>query len=250
MSPAEAGSFQYDFFKANPGLRPSLELMGTAPNACFFVKDLESRYVMGNAFHLVTYDLTEECELVGRAAREFFPDLLAEAYEANDRRVFESGEPLWNEVWLVPHIRGTPRWFVSSKSPLFDLRGRIMGLAGLMRPIDTPEDQRTHFQELDRVIRFLEEHFIDEITVDRLAEIAGISVPHFNRRFRQLLRLSPMEYVLSLRIQEAQRLLVATNQSVGEIAAATGFYDQSHFTKRFRKVTDMTPLAYRKRFRS
>ena len=60
MKPAEAAAFQYEFFKANPGLRPSLELMSTAPNACFFVKDLESRYVMGNAFHLVTYDLTDD----------------------------------------------------------------------------------------------------------------------------------------------------------------------------------------------
>jgi AraC-like DNA-binding protein len=250
MTPAQAASFQYEFFRGNPGLQPPLELMRTAPDACFFVKDLRSRYVMGNASHLATYDLTEEHELVGRAARDFFPDLLAQAYEANDRQVFTSGKALWNEVWLVPHIRGTPRWFVSSKSPLFGLAGGIMGLAGLMRPIATPEDQRTHFQELDRVIRHLGEHFVDEITVDRLAAIAGISVPHFNRRFRQLLRLSPMEYVLSLRVQESQRLLVATNQPVGEIAATTGFYDQSHFTKRFRKVTGMTPLAYRKRFRS
>jgi len=125
----------------------------------------------------------------------------------------------------------------------------VIGLAGLMHPIATPEDQRAHFQELERVINFLEKHFVDEITVDRLAEIAGISVPHFNRRFRQLLRLSPMDYVLSLRVQESQRQLVTTNEPIGEIALNTGFYDQSHFTKRFRKVTGMTPLQYRKRYR-
>ncbi|MFG0289313.1 MAG: AraC family transcriptional regulator, partial [Rhodopirellula sp. JB044] len=38
--------------------------------------------------------------------------------------------------------------------------------------------------------------------------------------------------------------------SVAEVSAATGFYDQSHFTKRFRQVTGLTPLAYRKKFRS
>ena len=59
-----------------------------------------------------------------------------------------------------------------------------------------------------------------------------------------------MEYVLSLRIQEAQRLLSTTDSTIGEIALAIGFYDQSHFTKRFRKLTGMTPLAYRKRFRN
>lgn len=249
MKRVTATQFQDDFFRRHPGLRAPLELMRTAQQASFFVKDLQSRYVMCNAIHLVTYDLTSEEGLVGKAARDFFPDLLAEAYEANDRKVFESGQPLRNEVWLVPHIRGTPRWFVSGKSPLYDLQGCIMGLAGLMHPIATPEDQRAHFQELQRVIAHLENHFIDEITVERLAQIAGISVPHLNRRFRQLMRISPMEYVLSLRIQEAQRRLMTTDRGIGDIAVSTGFYDQSHFTKRFRKVTGMTPLAYRKRFR-
>jgi len=219
------------------------------PDASVFVKDLESRYIMCNAMHLVTFDMTSENELVGKVARHFFPDLFAEAYESNDRCVFESGQPVWNEVWLVPHVRGTPRWFVSSKMPLSDAAGEIIGLVGLMHPIAAPEDQKAHFQELQGVIEFLETHFVDDITVEKLAEIAEISVSHFNRRFRQLLRLSPMEYVSSLRIQEARRRLVTTGQSVGDIAIATGFFDQSHFTKRFRKSTGMTPLAYRKRFR-
>lgn len=249
MKVSHARQFQEEFFRKNPSLREPLELMRTAQQASFFVKDAQSRYVMCNAFHLVTYDLTDEAGLVGRAARDFFPDLLAEAYEANDRLVLDSGRSLRNEVWLVPHIRGTPRWFVSGKSPLYDLEGRVMGLAGLMHPIATPEDQRAHFQELQRVIAYLEENFIDDVTVERLAEIAGISAPHFNRRFRQLLRLSPMEYVLSLRIQEAQRRLMTTDRGIGDIAVSTGFYDQSHFTKRFRKITGMTPLAYRRRFR-
>ena len=246
LSPRE---FQTRFFAKNPALLEPLKLMRTVPNACFFVKDLESRYVLCNAMHLVTYDLRDEFDLVGRAARDFFPDLLAEAYEANDRKVFDSGEPTVNEVWLVPHIRGTPRWFVCGKAPLLDRGGHIMGLAGLMRPIATPEDQRAHFGELDRVIRFLEENFVGDVTVEKLAEIAGLSVAHFNRRFRRVLRLSPMEYVQSLRIQAAQKLLVASNETIGEIAVAAGFYDQSHFTKRFRKATGLTPLAYRKRFR-
>ncbi len=249
MKRPDALILRREFFSRNPGLERVIELMATTPDACVFVKDLQSRYMMSNAMHLVTYDMTHEEELAGKAARDFFPELLAEAYEANDRRVFESGEPVWNEVWLVPHVRGTPRWFVSSKTPLFDLEGAVMGLVGMMRPIATPEDQKTHFQELQRVIEYLETHFVDEITVEKLAEIAGISVPHFNRRFRQLLRLSPMEYVSSLRMQEAQRRLITTRQSIGEIAMATGFFDQSHFTKRFRKNTGMTPLAYRKRFR-
>lgn len=241
---------QREFFAKNPTLEPLIELLMRIPDSCVFVKDRESRYVRANAGTLQTYDLRRERDLVGRQNREFFPDVLAEAYESNDRGVFESGAPVHNEIWLVPHVRGTPRWFISSKAPLRDLGGEVIGLVGFMQLIATPDDQRAHFRELSRVIEFLEGHFVDEVTVDRLAEIAGISVANLNRRFRQLLRLSPMEYVLSLRIQEAQRLLSTGDSAIGEVALATGFYDQSHFTKRFRKITGMTPMAYRKRFRS
>ena len=49
-------------------------------NASFFVKDVDCRYVMANAFHLGIYDLPREENLVGRVASDFFPDLLAQAY--------------------------------------------------------------------------------------------------------------------------------------------------------------------------
>jgi len=61
--------------------------------------------------------------------------------------------------------------------------------------------------------------------------------------------MSPTEYLLSRRIQHAQRLLTQTTKNIAEIGTTIGFYDQSHFTKRFRRVTGMTPLAYRTRFR-
>ena len=114
----DAQRFQREFFAQNSTLEPIIELLAQIPGAALFVKDLESRYVRVNQAHLQTYDLTREEDLVGRAAREFFPDVLAGAYESNDRGVFESGEPVHNEVWLVPHVRGTPRWFISSKAPL------------------------------------------------------------------------------------------------------------------------------------
>lgn len=249
MRATEAAQFQAEFFQKNPTLPPVLALLEGIPGAFFFVKDLACRYVKANVGTLTTYDLIREEDLVGRRAHEFFPPLLAEAYETEDRQVFATGEPIRHRVWLVPHIRGTPRWFVSSKTPLRDLAGEIIGLAGLMFPLATPEDQRAHFRELQRVIAHLEHRYREEISVAELAEVAGLSVPQFNRRFRQQLRLSPMQYVESLRVQEAQRRLATSEEPLADIALAAGFCDQSHFTKRFRKAVGMTPLAYRKRYR-
>ena len=81
-----------------------------------------------------------------------------------------------------------------------------------------------------------------------MAVMAGLSSTQFNKRFRELLRMSPSEYILKLRIEVAQNLLNSSNKSIAEISAEAGFYDQSHFTKRFRKVTGMTPMAFRKEF--
>ena len=243
-------SFQTRFFALNPAIEPMVNIIAQVPEASLFIKDFKSRYVYVNEVTLENYGLTREEELIGRRNRDFFPALLADAYADEDRLVMESTKPVINEVWLVPHIRGTPRWFLSNKAPLFGVNGKVIGLIGLMLPISATGARHNRFLELQRVMDFIETHFVDEITVERLAKIAGISVPHFNRRFRQLLRLSPMEYVLSLRVQEVQRLLTATDQSIGEIAMSSGFYDQSHCTKRFKKVVGMTPLAYRRKYRA
>lgn len=249
MGKTEMTQFQNQFFRQCPELLEPIELMATMPNIGLFVKDLESRYVLNNNFHRIRYDRIAPEDLVGHRASEFFPALLGEAYEANDRVVFETGKTIRNEIWLVPTIRGTPGWFLSGKSPLRATNGSICGLLGMMYPIETPEDQRIYFGPLQKAIKYVDNHFVSEINAEKLAALAGMSIPHFNRLFRKVLRLSPMEYVLSLRIQEAQRLLATTPATMGEIAAAIGFYDQSHFTKRFRKITGMTPLAYRKSFR-
>ena len=248
MSPAELRQFQDQFFAQSPGLREPIELMATTPNIGLYVKHRSSEYVYNNDFHRIRDDRIREEDLVGKRARDFFPALLGDAYEANDRVVFESGRTVRNEVWLVPTIRGTPSWFLSSKCPLRNPDGNIIGLMGLLYPIETPEDQRAYFGDLQRSIEYIESHFVDEINAQKPADIAGLSIPHFNRLFRKLLRRSPMEYVLSLRVQEAQRLLSTTKLSMSEIAASVGFYDQSHFTKRFKRITGITPLQYRKRY--
>lgn len=250
MNPGSTNPFQERFFRQNPQLLALVEMMADVPGASLFVKDRESRYVRANADTLETHGLKEEHELIGRQARDFFPPVLAEAYEREDRRVLDEARPVNNVIWLVPHVRGTPRWYISSKAPLFDRADRVIGLVGLMHPIHTPDAQRTFFGELRSVITYIDAHYLDELTAADLAAVAGLSVPQFNRRFRQLLHLSPMDYILSRRVQEAQRLLTTTDRPVGRIALDTGFYDQSHFTKRFNKTVGITPLQYRKRYRN
>jgi transcriptional regulator GlxA family with amidase domain len=61
--------------------------------------------------------------------------------------------------------------------------------------------------------------------------------------------MTPLDYLRTVRVQAAQRMLAGTTTSIAAIAADTGFTDQSHFTRRFRQSTGLTPAAYRRRFR-
>ncbi|MCC9658606.1 AraC family transcriptional regulator [Rhodopirellula halodulae] len=238
------------FFSQFRDAKSIVQLFDFLPNVCFYAKDAEHRYIAVNRATLAAvFNLTEKSELLGRTDREFQPPALAEAYHAEDRRVMDGRTTIANQVWLVPHVHGMPRWYVSTKTPLFDDESSVVGIAGVMYPIETPEDQAAMFQELGPVVQFIGEHYTDTISMKDMAEMAELSSSQFNQRFQTLLRMSPSEFVLSLRVDQARQLLIETEQPLAEVAAAVGFYDQSHFTKRFRRVTGMTPRAYRKRFR-
>ena len=243
-------AFKEAFFAKCPQARALYDLFEYLPSTYFYSKDAKHRYVGVNRLVLSNvFGLEHEEQLLGKTDLDFQPPILAEAYHAEDTRVMESKSILPNEVWLVPHVRGTPKWYVSTKTPLLDPNDQVLGIAGVMYPIETPSDQSAYFRELAPVIHHIEENYDEQISMSEMASKAGLGSTQFNQRFRELLRISPSDYLLKLRIEAAQRLLTTTDHSLGQISSAVGFYDQSHFAKRFRRVTGMSPSAYRKRFR-
>lgn len=240
--------FQRHFFERYPSLKPLMELFEHAPGLYFYAKDIKSRFVRLNRANLAVYGVQDEETLLGRTDRDFHPPSLAEGYIAEDQRVMERGEPVANQTWLVPFLNGAMQWFVSTKVPLLGPSGECVGISGVMHPIATPKDQLGRFQKLAPAVKYLEQRFRENVQYSELSKHCGLSPTHLHRLFRLLLHMSPMEYVLALRLQEAKRLLATTDLPLSVIAMDTGFFDQSHFTKRFRKGTGMTPTQFRKTF--
>ena len=97
--------------------------------------------------------------------------------------------------------------------------------------------------------RYIKEHFRENISLDMLAKIAHVSKHHLSHTFTKEYGISPISYLLSLRIQESRELLSTTNYPLSHIARVAGFSSPSYFSQRFRLAEGMSPAQYRQKFR-
>jgi AraC family transcriptional regulator len=98
---------------------------------------------------------------------------------------------------------------------------------------------------LTRVVEKLAVEHSHQLTLDELSSEAAVHPVHLSRVFRKFVGEGIGEYVHRLRIRAACEQMLAPGISLADISLATGFADQSHFTRAFRKVTGMTPAAFR-----
>jgi len=101
-------------------------------------------------------------------------------------------------------------------------------------------------RHLRRVCDFMVEHLAEDICLDDLAGLTGLTCKHFSRAFKQSTGLPPHQYLIVLRIEAAKRCLVDGRANLADIALACGFADQSHFTATFRKTVGVPPGTWRR----
>lgn len=96
------------------------------------------------------------------------------------------------------------------------------------------------------IITYIEEHFIDKITLEDLAKLTNQSVYNLSHSFKYCTGQSPMEYINQYRLSVAAKKLESTDEPVINIAADTGFNNVSYFNRAFKNKFQMTPTQYRR----
>ncbi|MBS7590010.1 helix-turn-helix transcriptional regulator [Ancylobacter defluvii] len=104
--------------------------------------------------------------------------------------------------------------------------------------------------QLRRVTDYIEANCLKGIRLEELAELVGLSPSYFSHAFKATTGIPPHQWQTDMRLKRAQGLLLGTDMSLTEVAAATGFYDQAHFTRMFRQHLGATPAAWRRDRRS
>jgi AraC family transcriptional regulator len=110
-----------------------------------------------------------------------------------------------------------------------------------------PRPERLVPRRIRRVTDYIRANLAADLAISELATQAGLSSFHFARVFRRETGETPHQFVTRLRLDEAGRLLRATDQPVLQIALAVGFENASHFSVQFKRGYGVTPLAYRLR---
>jgi len=103
---------------------------------------------------------------------------------------------------------------------------------------------------IKKVRERLHAHFAEQLSIQLLAMEAGVHPIYLHRAFRKHYSQSIGEYLRTLRIQFCCAQLASTDVPLADISAVAGFYDQSHFSRIFKRMCGLTPLAYRKFFRT
>lgn len=202
---------------------------GAAPEDCvyqcvvFNPEFLKSKNSSINAFidRLVSHeirvpDIIENEELKG-AARELF-------------EAMESGEP-------------------------FEIIGSAMRVFGKIRSghvyeASTLEPDSENAQKLLRlqmVLRFIRAHYMEDVSLEMLSDVAELSPKYFCSFFRSMTGVTPIDYLVSYRIERASRKLLESSDTVTKIALDCGFNDLSYFIKTFKAQKGVTPSGFRRR---
>ncbi len=172
-----------------------------------------------------------------------------EEYEVVNGAVVTYGGHVYPGLHQLAGVGFDPR----SPATSIEMEGRalllvdcLLRLHGSSRPRGALPRGGLSQRQLRRAREFISEHFAEDISLQDLAELTGLTSKHFSRAFTQSTGLPPHQYLIGRRIEAAKRLLLDSTISLADTALACGFADQSHFTAAFRKALGVPPGAWRR----
>lgn len=178
---------------------------------------------------------------------EFEPKWLERVREYHvslaDSLVFKGGLSVWLATRLYAEFQ------LSDKLSSLSIEGLALEVMGELSRQHLKMPKRNPPRWLKQTKELLHAHFLETLTLNGIAKSVGTHPVHLARGFRQHHSCTIGEYVRKLRVEFACSEMTATDSSLAEIAARTGFYDQSHFSRTFKRMVGLTPREYRAAFR-
>ena len=241
---------QRDFFRrCDRNVANLAAIFDSLPNIGFYIKDADGRIIAINHYNCEQCNIPDVDFAIGKRSSDLHPQTFAEFCMARDDAVRKSGKPIVSQRYTkVANLSVGAR--ILSLYPLYARNGEIIGTLCCYH-CDKPDSAGPVWEErVDSILAKIKDSLSKPIPLAKLAEEHGMSVSHLQRLFLKTIGVRPGRYIIQQRLNAACRLLEETNDGVYNIALATGFCDQSHFTKMFKRERGITPGEYRRKHRA
>lgn len=250
MSDSDKRKIQRAFLrKAGPNADVMRQMMDCADGLYFYMKDLDGRIMALNRFNCELCNIRDEIDAIGRTSADIFPQAFAKDYMDLDREVLKTGEPILNRITEYPADKSF-RLMENNVWPLKDGRGRVIGTARAYRVVSASDAKTNRYGRMREVAAYIADNYRKKLALGDLAAMAGLSESRFKHVFARTFATTPGRYIATIRINAARRLLEEGDDPLADVAAASGFFDQSHMTRAFKSMRGVTPGEYRRQHRA
>lgn len=221
------------------------DVLATTPHVMFCIKAVDGTYLAANQAFADRAGVGAPGDVVGKTARDLFPPDLVERYAEQDDEVMRTGRTLSNELEVITRPDGSYGWFLTSKSRWVDDDGNPAGIVIVSIDQRTAVDGTAPHRRLAAAVDVARTEYARQLTVGEMAAAAEMTIPQLERTARRVLGLSPKQLILRFRLEAALRLLQTTDGPIAEIATQCGYYDQSAFSRHFKRAVGVSPANYR-----
>lgn len=112
---------------------------------------------------------------------------------------------------------------------------------------ELPEEQRQAINKVKPSILYVEQNFSEDISLEEVAKVSNVSIYNFCRTFKKATQRTFVEYLNYIRLREAEKMLLSTERSIGDISYAVGFSSVSYFNRLFKRKYGYPPFLYKKK---
>lgn len=249
LYPVVIGSFEY-----LPGY--ALERSRFDSYLIILIESGTMEILLGNKFHMATkgeavlidcykphaYRTNTGCKTLwlhfdGQSAKSYYDYLVKERGNIIALSSFKSSRDI-----LAGLIENSEKHLSASEAQMSIMIGNLL----LELSSGTSHEQSTKEDGIKRVTAYLTENFAQKISLEEMADMAGLTPYHFTRKYKKETGVTPHQFLLSTRMSAAKYCLSNTNMTISEIAVSCGFIDESAFCYTFKKREGITPNEYRK----
>lgn len=237
-----------DFFARMADPTVIERVFSAIPDVVFCMKNRRRVYVAANDAFAERVGLGSRWEVVGKSAKDLFPESLASLYRSQDEEVLGSGEGFRDRMELLPTRDRGLGWHLASKYPVRGARGRVIGLVSISRDLNVESGHRKGYGGLAKVVRRIETGFDEKLERSELAVLGGLSEQQLERRVRKVFGMSLASFIRKVRVEAGARMLTETDLPLVQVATSCGYAEQSAFTRQFKSAVGMPPGIYRREF--